>query len=409
MPRTSARRPSRLLASTGVAVLVTAGLATGGGALAGPSEAEAASQQQLEQLRGKIGSARGKVEAKKRRERVLTADVRRYSSQIGGLQGKIDVLQGKQDAVQADLDRSQAELTRTQAELRTERARLVRLQARLKESREILAARLVELYQADKPDLVSVVVSARGFSDLVERGEFLARIGAQDQRVMETVKAAKADAVGTEKKLAVLERGQRSANDRIESRRNEVVQVKGRLVSARSSMSEARASRKTLLKSVRGDRHDLEEHLDGLEKEESKIQSQLSGMPSGGGGIKKGSGALDWPADGQFTSPFGYRWGRLHGGIDIAVPVGTPVHAAAAGTVRIAGWVGGYGNYVCIDHGGGLSTCYGHNSRLGVTVGQKVAKGQVVAASGNTGNSTGPHIHFETRVGGVQKDPMGYL
>lgn len=85
------------------------------------------------------------------------------------------------------------------------------------------------------------------------------------------------------------------------------------------------------------------------------------------------------------------------------------MHAAAAGTVAIAGWVGGYGNYVCINHGGGLSTCYGHNSKLGVSVGQKVSKGQVVAASGNTGHSTGPHIHFETRVNGVPRDPMGYL
>ncbi len=96
-------------------------------------------------------------------------------------------------------------------------------------------------------------------------------------------------------------------------------------------------------------------------------------------------------------------------GIDLGVPTGTPVHAAEDGTVAIAGWVGGYGNYICINHGGGFSTCYGHNSRLGVSVGQRVSKGQVIAASGNTGNSTGPHIHFETRVNGVQKDPMGYL
>jgi murein DD-endopeptidase MepM/ murein hydrolase activator NlpD len=409
VPRSSPRRPPRALSTAGVALLVTAGLATGGGALGGPAPADAASQQQLDSLRGKIGSARGRVEAKKRRERVLTADVRRYSEQIGGLQGRIDTLQARQDAVQADLDRSQAALTKTQSDLRSERARLVRLQARLKEARQILAARLVELYQADKPDLVSVVVSSRGFADLVERGEFLSRIGAQDRRVMETVKDAKADAVGTERRLAVLERGQRATNERIESRRNEVVQVKGRLVSARSSIDEARDARKTLLKSVRGSRLELQEHVEGLEKEESRIQSQLSGMPSGGGTVKKGSGALDYPANGQFTSPFGYRWGRLHGGIDIAVPVGTPVHASASGTVRIAGWVGGYGNYVCIDHGGALSTCYGHNSRLGVTVGQRVTKGQVIAASGNTGNSTGPHIHFETRVNGIQKDPMGYL
>lgn len=406
MPR-STPRPSRLRPSAGVALLVTIGLATGGGLVGGAPQAEAQTQK-LERLRKEIDSTRGRVESKKRRERVLTADVRRYSERIGGLQGRIDVLQQRQDAVQSDLDRSQSLLTRTQSDLRAERARLVRLQARLKEAREVLAQRLVELYQADKPDLVSVVVSANGFADLVERGEFLSRIGAQDKRVMETVRTAKTEAVATEKRLATLEKGQRATNERIEARKDEVVQVKGRLVSARSSISEARASRKTLLKGVRADRLELEEHLDGIEKEESKIQAKLSGMPSGGP-VKRGSGSLDYPANGTFTSPFGYRWGRLHGGIDIAVPVGTPVHASAAGTVRIAGWVGGYGNYVCIDHGGGLSTCYGHNSRLGVSVGQKVSQGQVIAASGNTGNSTGPHIHFETRVNGVQKDPMGFL
>jgi murein DD-endopeptidase MepM/ murein hydrolase activator NlpD len=397
--------------ATGVALLVTIGLATGvgpGGGLATPAPADAASQQKLEQLRGKIGATKSKVETRKKRERVLTGDVQALSAKISGLQGRIDELQTRQDGVQSDLDRSEAVLTRTQSELRKERARLVRLRARLKEARRTLSARLVELYQADKPDLVSVVVNSNGFADLIERGEFLARIGQQDQSVMRTVSAAKKDAVRTEDRLSGLERTQREAAERIQARRDEIVQVKGRLVSARSTIGDARAERTKLLRTVRSQRQNLEESLESMEKEEGKIQSQLSGMPSGGA-VKQGSGQLVWPANGQFTSPFGYRWGKLHAGIDIAVPVGTPVHAADAGTVRIAGWVGGYGNYVCIDHGGGLSTCYGHNSRLGVTVGQKVSKGQVIAASGNTGHSTGPHIHFETRVGGVPRDPMGYL
>jgi murein DD-endopeptidase MepM/ murein hydrolase activator NlpD len=397
--------------ATGVALLVTIGLATGvgpGGGLGGPAPADAASQQKLEQLRGKIGSTKSKVETRRKRERVLTGDVQALSTKISGLQGRIDELQSRQNGVQADLDRSEAVLTRTQSELREERARLVRLRARLKEARRTLSARLVELYQADKPDLVSVVVSSNGFADLIERGEFLARIGQQDQRVMKTVSAAKKDAVKTEDRLSGLERTQREAAERIQARRDEIVQVKGRLVSARSTIGDARAQRTKLLRTVRSQRQNLEESLEAMQKEESKIQTQLAGIPTGGA-VKQGSGQLVWPANGQFTSPFGYRWGKLHAGIDIAVPVGTPVHAADAGTVRIAGWVGGYGNYVCIDHGGGLSTCYGHNSRLGVSVGQKVSKGQVIAASGNTGHSTGPHIHFETRVGGVPRDPMGYL
>ena len=122
-----------------------------------------------------------------------------------------------------------------------------------------------------------------------------------------------------------------------------------------------------------------------------------------------GSGQLSWPVSGPVTSGFGVRWGRMHEGIDIAVGQGTPVHAAAPGTVIYAGWMEGYGNLVVVDHGNGLSTAYGHNSTLASSVGQAVTAGQVIAYSGSTGHSTGPHVHFEVRVNGSPVDPLGYL
>jgi len=109
------------------------------------------------------------------------------------------------------------------------------------------------------------------------------------------------------------------------------------------------------------------------------------------------------------TSGFGMRWGRMHTGIDIAVPTGTPVHAAAAGTVVYSGWMSGYGFLVAVDHGNGLATAYAHNSSLLVRVGDHVAQGQVISLSGSTGHSTGPHVHFEVRVNGVPVDPLSYL
>jgi murein DD-endopeptidase MepM/ murein hydrolase activator NlpD len=112
---------------------------------------------------------------------------------------------------------------------------------------------------------------------------------------------------------------------------------------------------------------------------------------------------------GVVTSGFGWRWGRMHEGIDIAVGSGTPVVAAASGIVIVSGWMGGYGNLVVVDHGNGLATAYGHNTSVTVSVGQSVSQGQLIAYSGNTGNSTGPHVHFEIRVGGVAVDPFGYL
>ena len=109
------------------------------------------------------------------------------------------------------------------------------------------------------------------------------------------------------------------------------------------------------------------------------------------------SAGLIWPVSGPVTSPFGWRWGRMHEGIDIGVATGTPIHAAAAGTVIYCGWEEGYGNFVVLDHGGNLATAYGHQSSIAVTCGQHVAQGDVIGYVGCTGHCTGPHLHFEVR------------
>lgn len=119
--------------------------------------------------------------------------------------------------------------------------------------------------------------------------------------------------------------------------------------------------------------------------------------------------AFDWPVTGRISSPFGPRWGRMHNGLDIAVNTGTPVRAAADGRVTFAGWNGGYGILVIVDHGNNVETRYAHNSRLNVKVGQTVTRGQIIAYSGNTGNSTGPHVHFEIRHRGNPVNPQNYL
>jgi murein DD-endopeptidase MepM/ murein hydrolase activator NlpD len=109
------------------------------------------------------------------------------------------------------------------------------------------------------------------------------------------------------------------------------------------------------------------------------------------------------------TSPFGYRWGRLHEGIDIGAAYGSPIVAAASGTIIYCGWESGYGNLTVIDHGGNLATAYGHQSSIAVACGQQVTQGQVIGYVGSTGHSTGPHLHFEVRIDGNPVDPLGYL
>jgi len=119
--------------------------------------------------------------------------------------------------------------------------------------------------------------------------------------------------------------------------------------------------------------------------------------------------SLVWPVDGRITSRFGTRWGRMHNGVDIAAPAGTPVLAAAPGKVTYAGWAGSYGMLVTIDHGNGVETRYAHNSRILVKVGDEVQRGQRIALVGSTGNSTGPHLHFEVLVNGENRDPLDWL
>jgi murein DD-endopeptidase MepM/ murein hydrolase activator NlpD len=361
-------------------------------------------------LSSKIQRKRDQIEGKKSSERVLTASISTYSGRIRSLQGDITRLSVKQARIQGDLDRKLARLSQIQTELRAERARLTRLRARLAEARVTLSHRLVDLYKADNPDVLTVVLNSDGFADLLERSEFARRVGKQDNRIIVAVKLAKADATSTAKRLAGLEAEAKSVAASIQQRRDAVVQVKDDLASRRDAYASVRDKKRTVLASVRVDRQDLEGDLKDLVAQEARISAKLAGSASGPAGpVRAGSGGLIWPVNGPIVSGFGMRWGRLHAGVDIAVGSGTPVHAAAAGTVAIAGWVSGYGNYVCIQHGGSLSTCYGHNTSIAVHVGQSVAQGQVISSSGCTGHCFGPHVHFETRINGAPVDPMGYL
>jgi murein DD-endopeptidase MepM/ murein hydrolase activator NlpD len=363
-------------------------------------------------LQQKIQTTRGKIGRRKGTEHVLTSDIQRWSGKINRLQGSISKLQTRQSRIQGDLDARRAELVQTQKDLRTERARLARLRVRLAEGRKILSRRLAELYEADKPDLITVVLNSDGFADLLERGEFLGRIQDQDNTVIKLVRSAKADATSTAARLDKLEARQQQLTAIVLQRRDQVAAVKDQLIGTRVGYAQTRAGKAQALSKVRTERKSLETHLDELQKESDKVQAQLQGgvgIPAGP--IHGGSGRFIWPVNGPITAPFCERraWEACHPGMDIGVPTGTPIRAADGGRVAIAGWVGGYGNYTCIQHTASLSSCYGHQSVLKVHVGEQVTQGQIIGLSGSTGHSTGPHLHFEARINGAVTNPMNYL
>ncbi len=362
-------------------------------------------------LERRIDSARERVERRLGTERELRGDIRSYSERIDRLEGRIGELRGRQQRLQADLDAKQAELARTQTELREERARLVRLRERLKETRQALSGRMVEIYKMGDPGLLEVVLNSDGFAELLERGEFIARISEADRRIVEEVRRAREDAIETEKRLDELEDRQRELRDAVRTRRDQVADTKGELIGTRVGAEQTQEGKENALDEVGSERRNIEEDLEAMEAQQEKIQAKLrraAGSP-GAGPIRRGSGELIYPVDGAFTSPFGQRWGRLHAGIDLAAPNGTPIRAADSGKVVLRAFTGGYGNYTCIQHSSSLSTCYAHQSRFGVSNGQNVSKGKVIGYVGNTGNSTGAHLHFEVRVNGTPRDPMGYL
>ena len=181
---------------------------------------------------------------------------------------------------------------------------------------------------------------------------------------------------------------------------------------ARATLASARQQDQQALAQVEEHQHHLEGEIGDLEGQiQAQLQAASSSVPTQPAGPIQGesSSGFIWPVNGAVVSGFGMRWGQLHAGVDIAVPAGTPIGAAASGTVVLAAYTGGYGNYTCIDHGGGISTCYAHQSSYAVSSGQSVDQGQVIGSVGCTGHCFGDHLHFEVRVNGSPVDPMGYL
>jgi peptidoglycan DL-endopeptidase CwlO len=370
----------------------------------------------LNDVQKKIQATQGRIGRRKGTERVLTTQISSYSERIGTLQARIGRLERRQAQVQSDLDRKRAELARLQSDLRSERRRLVRLRARLGEARAALAERLVQLYQADNPDIVTVILHSNGFADLLEQGEFMQRVSEQDQRVISLVRAARADANATAAQLQRFERRQRRVTAVVLSNRNQIAGFKQDLINTRVGLDGTRADKRRALVKVRGERQHLEGALSGLRAEQAKIQRTLAraagALPPGA--IRRGSGGMIWPVNGPITSPFCERrpWEACHPGIDIGVPSGTPIRAAASGKVTLmqsVGASGGYGNYTCISHTASLSTCYAHQSRFATSLGANVSQGQIIGYSGCTGLCFGPHLHFEVRINGAVTNPVNYL
>jgi murein DD-endopeptidase MepM/ murein hydrolase activator NlpD len=362
---------------------------------------------------GRIDTLRGRASAADRKAGVLTEQLSAVAGQVRELEAGVRAQQARLSVLQGQLAGARARLTTLDGTIARQTDRLERLRGEYRVALSRLERRVRELYMTDGPDALAFVLGTASFADLIDNLDLLDRIGQQDERIAARVKASRDGVADARRRTTAARVEAAHVEAAVASATAEQQGVVSRLVASRDALAAARREKTTTLASIREDRESTLEEIDALEEQSAALAERIRQAQQQASTatvvVRSGSGAVAWPVSGPVTSGFGIRWGRMHEGIDIAVAEGTPVRAAAAGTVIYAGWLGGYGNLVVVDHGNGLSTAYAHNSSLGVGVGQSVAAGEVVSYSGNTGNSTGPHVHFEVRVNGSAVDPLGYL
>lgn len=314
-------------------------------------------------------------------------------------------------AVSAQAAAARQAVAAAQAEVAAADSRLQGTQARAVDIASAVKGRAVEAYMRPATSTLSAVAEARSIDEATRRQLLVSQLMNRDRNALDELRAVRED-VEIQRAAAAASREKAASRQRKETENLR-------------TLEQAKADKQRLDAALEQRIRGFQSEADALGREELALsavirerdsqaraaRSAASGASSAGaddGGRISGAGMI-WPLRGTVTSEFGSRWGRRHEGLDIAAPTGTPLRAAKAGTVIFAGQQGGYGNITIIDHGGGLTTTYPHQSRFGTTEGAQVAQGEVIGYVGCTGSCTGPHVHFETRVGGTAVNPRRYL
>lgn len=357
---------------------------------AAAQESTASIQAKREAARQKRAKLAAELDHLRASDAQLTSAVKILDRQVAAQQAGADAARQAVQAALAAVAVSEAKIAATETEMTTLHAAVVN--------------RAVSVYVRPKDNALAGVIGAKNIGDASRRSSLLAQVTNKDRDVLDRLRALRED-LGDEKAKAD------AARDVAAGRRQVVL---ARL----SDLQKARREKQRLSAALDARIGEYQAEADAVARQESGLTALIRSRESarasrsvddpGPDGRVSGAGVA-WPLRGPLTSGFGARWGRLHAGIDIGAGMGTPIRAAKAGEVIFAGSMSGYGNCVIIDHGGGLSTVYAHQSRVGTTDGASVEQGQVIGYVGSTGRSTGPHLHFETRVGSSPQNPMRFL
>ena len=390
----------RKITAAGIIAALMAGMLPGTGSM---PTAEAASKSQLQNRLAELKSARAEANAA---VKALEGEAEKYSEKIAALdyqiqstRAQLNTTQKIIDTLTEDIEEKQVELDETVKEL--------------DDKQELFETRIRVMYENGDTTYMEVLLSSENFSDMLSHMEIVSQIMDYDKKVVEEYKALK---LSIEQQKASLESDRKEQQDyaddlkvayeEIEAQKKEYKALKAK-VDSNIELKKAEAER------MLREQEQINDEIAELSRQEAAAVSSSGG----GGGGKVYSGSMTWPCPSynRISSPYGYRTHpisgtrKLHKGLDISASSGNPVIAAASGTVVKSYFSSSYGNYVVISHGGGVMTAYAHMTRRLVSVGQRVAAGQQVGTVGSTGNSTGPHLHFEVYVGGSTVNPMNYF
>lgn len=386
--------------------------------------AEAKSRSELEseksKIQSRINSTQSKLNSLSKQKKDTQEYINTLQEKISLLQDKISNLESDKSALQSEIDATQAKIEKTAADIEETQRQIDQKQKEFDATYAEYCQRLRAMYISGSASTLEVLLTCSDLSSLLTRSEMIKSVSQQDSATLDSL-MKKMEEIETQKQKLEEKRNQLNADKKsletdkaaLQKNINDISSTKADLD---SEAAECNAQMRKLSKQTSEYQEAIETDQKQLQQVQNDIRAAIAAGSHGSGSISgshgSGNGRLRYPTDSRSISAGypNYSSGRYHGGIDFPVSTGSNVYAAASGTVILVKYLNySYGRYLIIDHGDGLSTLYAHNSQILVSVGEKVSAGQVVAKSGSTGNSTGPHCHFEVRVNGSQVNPLNYL
>ena len=383
------------------------------------AQAKTSSQSKLDKINQNIKEAQKELDSLDDQ----VADKKAYSDalmkKIDLLQDKLDALESNRDDLQSEIDAVQKRIDETQAEINKAEKEIEKKEQEFDGVYEEYCQRLRAMYISGNVSMLEVLLESGDISSILTRAEMVKSVSEQDSATLDDL-MTKMEEINKEREELANNKIQLGKDkDGLNSRKQELQKSIDEYNSSKAELNAEVEECNAALASLDDKRSEVKETIDTNQEQKRQIEAEINNALSGSGSNKPGSGNYN-PGTGQLAYPTSYRQisagypnysnGSYHGGVDWPCPTGTAVHASDSGVVVIAKKLTySYGQYILIDHGNGLSTLYAHNSSLVVGVGDKVSKGQIIAYSGESGNATGPHVHFEVRLNGTRVNPMSYL